>query len=40
MVSIGVFGSFFLDGNPLPDKSISSVDDGQHHAVHVLIGAV
>jgi len=28
-----------LDGNPLPDKLIQLVDDGQQHAVHVLMGA-
>jgi len=29
----------FLDGNPLPDKLIPLVDDGQQHAVQVLMGA-
>jgi cyclic beta-1,2-glucan synthetase len=28
-----------LDGNPLSNKLIPLVDDGQHHAVHVLMGA-
>ena len=29
----------FLDGNPWPDPLIPLVDDGQQHAVHVLMGA-